>query len=31
MPAFRDLSDAEIAALARFLRARFSNRPAWQM
>jgi mono/diheme cytochrome c family protein len=32
MPAFgSQLSEAEIAALAKFLRARFSTRPPWKM
>lgn len=31
MPAFGELSEAEISALARFLRARFSARPPWKM
>jgi mono/diheme cytochrome c family protein len=32
MPAFgAQLSDAEIAALVKFLRARFSNRPPWTL
>jgi mono/diheme cytochrome c family protein len=32
MPAFgSQLSDAEIAALAKFLRARFSKQPAWKL
>jgi nicotinate dehydrogenase subunit B len=32
MPAFgSQLSEVEITALAKFLRARFSTRPAWKM
>jgi mono/diheme cytochrome c family protein len=32
MPAFgSQLSEAEITALAKFLRARFSTRPPWKM
>jgi mono/diheme cytochrome c family protein len=32
MPAFgSQLSDAEITALAKFLRARFSTQPPWRL
>jgi mono/diheme cytochrome c family protein len=31
MPAFGELSDAELSALVRFLRARFSTKAAWKM
>jgi mono/diheme cytochrome c family protein len=31
MPAFAELSEAELSALVRFLRGRFSTRPAWKM
>jgi mono/diheme cytochrome c family protein len=31
MPAFGELSEAEMAALVKFLRARFSNRAAWRL
>ena len=30
MPAFGELSEAEISALVRFLRARFSTQPPWK-
>jgi mono/diheme cytochrome c family protein len=31
MPAFGELSEAEMAALVKFLRARFSSRAAWRL